>query len=174
MKCLIRLLAAAVALLSCTPGACAAAKPNILYILADDLGYGDIGCLNLQGKIRTPQLDRLAAEGMVFTDAHSSSSVCTPSRYGLLTGRYNWRSRLKQGVLGGLSPPLIEPGRLTVPAFLKQNGYHTACVGKWHLGMDWRRKPDTAPFDDGIERGETGWRMDFSKSDFRGAKQYRL
>ena len=112
MKCLLRLLAAAVALLSCTPGACAGAKPNILYILADDLGYGDVGCLNLQGKIRTPQLDRLAAEGMVFTDAHSSSSVCTPSRYGLLTGRYNWRSRLKQGVLGGAEPASDRTGAL--------------------------------------------------------------
>ena len=86
-----------------------AARPNIVVILADDLGYGDVQCLNPGGKIPTPHLDRLAAAGMIFTDAHSSSAVCTPTRYGLLTGRYNWRSRLKSGVLGGMSPPLIEP-----------------------------------------------------------------
>ena len=83
-------------------GAVAAAKPNIVYILADDLGYGDVHCLNPNGRIPTPHLDRLAVEGMSFTDAHSSSAVCTPSRYGLLTGRYNWRSRLKSGVQGGI------------------------------------------------------------------------
>ncbi len=143
-------------------------KPNIVYILADDLGYGDVRCLNPQGKIATPHLDRLAAAGMIFTDAHSSSAVCTPTRYGLLTGRYNWRSRLKSGVMGGMSPPLIEPGRLTVAAFLQQQGYHTACIGKWHLGFDWPRQPDTAPFTDGIERGADGWRVDFSKPIVRG------
>ena len=137
-------------------------------ILADDLGYGDVRCLNPDGKIPTPHLDRLAAAGMVFTDAHSSSAVCTPTRYGILTGRYNWRSRLKSGVTGGMSPPLIEPGRLTVPAFLKQQGYHTACIGKWHLGMDWPLKPDEEPFNDNIEKGEDGWRVDFSKPIARG------
>ena len=111
-------------------------KPNIVYILADDLGYGDVHCLNPQrGKIKTPNLDRLAAQGMTFTDAHSGSSVCTPTRYGVLTGRYAWRTRLQSGVLYGFAPPLIAPGRLTVPAFLKQHGYSTTCVGKWHLGM---------------------------------------
>ena len=85
-----------------------------------------------------------------------------------LTGRYNWRSRLKQGVLGGLSPPLLEPGRLTVPAFLKQHGYQTACVGKWHLGMTWPRKPGAEPFQDDIEKGVDGWRVDFSKPITRG------
>src|SRR6516165_5539201 len=95
-----------------------AEKPNIVYILADDLRYGDVHCLNPQrGKIQTPHLDRLAAQSMSFTDAHSGSSVCTPTRYGLLTGRYAWRTSLQRGVLGGYSPPLIEPGRLTVPAF---------------------------------------------------------
>ncbi|MEO8352390.1 MAG: sulfatase-like hydrolase/transferase [Chthoniobacteraceae bacterium] len=123
-----------------THTAFSATKPNVAYILADDLGYGDVGCLNPDGKIATPHLDRLAAAGMIFTDAHSSSSVCTPTRYGILTGRYNWRSRLKSGVLGGMSPPLIERGRLTVPAFLKQHGYYTAAVGKWHLGMTWALK----------------------------------
>lgn len=117
----------------------AAAPPNIVYILCDDLGYGDVRCINPDGKIPTPQMDRLAAGGMVFTDAHSGSAVCTPTRYGILTGRYCWRSSLKQGVLGGVSPPLIEPGRPTVASFLKEAGYATACIGKWHLGMNWPR-----------------------------------
>ncbi len=147
-------------------------RPNIVFILADDLGYGDVRCLNPQGKIATPHLDRLAAAGMVFTDAHSSSAVCTPTRYGLLTGRYNWRSRLKSGVLGGMSPPLIEPGRLTVSAFLQHQGYHTACIGKWHLGFDWPRKTNTPPFTDGIEKGEDGWRVDFSKPIVRGPNAF--
>jgi len=113
--------------------------PNIILILADDLGYADVACYG--GKIRTPHIDRLAAEGMRFTDAHTASSVCTPTRYSLLTGRYSWRSRLKQGVLGGLSPRLIEPGRMTVASLLQEQGYRTACIGKWHLGMDWVVKP---------------------------------
>jgi arylsulfatase A-like enzyme len=122
---------------------CAAAplsRPNIVFILADDLGYGDVQCFNPQhGLIRTPNLDRLAAQGMTFTDAHSGSSVCTPTRYGVLTGRYSWRSRLQAGVLNGFSPRLIETGRLTVPALLKQHGYATVGIGKWHLGMTWPR-----------------------------------
>lgn len=110
--------------------------PNIIYILADDLGYGDVHCLNPQRcKIATPQIDQLAAEGMIFTDAHTTSSVCTPSRYGILTGRYNWRTDLQSGVLWGYSAPLIAPNRLTVAGLLKQQGYNTACIGKWHLGM---------------------------------------
>ncbi len=113
------------------------ASPNIIFILCDDLGYGDVRCLNPEGKIATPNMDRLAAGGMAFTDAHTTSAVCTPSRYGILTGRYNWRSRLQSGVLGGLSPRLIEPGRMTAASMLKDHGYHTACIGKWHLGMDW-------------------------------------
>ena len=118
----------------------AASSPNIVFILCDDLGYGDVRCLNPEGKIATPHMDRLAAGGMIFTDAHSSSAVCTPTRYGVLTGRYNWRSKLQSSVLGGLSPRLIEPGRMTVASLLKSHGYHTACVGKWHLGMDWQKK----------------------------------
>jgi arylsulfatase A-like enzyme len=124
-------------LVALSPWLCAsAAKPNILYILADDLGYGDVHCLNPErGKIKTPNLDRLAAQGMTFTDAHSGSSVCTPTRYGVLTGRYAWRTRLQSGVLDNYVQPLIAADRLTVPALLKQNGYHTACIGKWHLGF---------------------------------------
>lgn len=115
--------------------ATAATKPNIVYLLADDLGYGDVRCLNPQrGKIKTPNLDRLATQGMTFTDAHGGSSVCTPTRYGLLTGRYAWRTRLQSGVLSGYVKPLIAADRLTVPGFLKQHGYHTAIIGKWHLG----------------------------------------
>jgi len=112
-------------------------RPNIVYVLADDMGYGDVSCLNAKSKVKTPNLDRLASQGMTFTEAHSASAVCTPTRYGILTGRYPWRSHLKNGVLGGFSPHLIEPGRLTVAGFLKQNGYQTAAIGKWHLGMDW-------------------------------------
>ena len=114
--------------------------PNIVYILADDLGYGDVSCYNDASKIATPHVDRLAREGMRFTDAHTPSAVCTPTRYGILTGRYAWRTRLKYRVLDGLDPPLIEEGRLTVPMLLQQHGYHTACVGKWHLGMQWTDK----------------------------------
>ena len=114
--------------------------PNIVYILADDFGYGDASCYNPESKIATPHIDRLAARGMRFTDAHSPSSVCTPTRYGILTGRYCWRTRLKYRVLDGLDPPLIEPDRLTVPSLLKRNGYHTICVGKWHLGMQFTDK----------------------------------
>jgi len=111
-------------------------RPNIVYILADDLGYGDVHCFNPdRGKIKTPNLDRLASQGMSFTDEHSGSSVCTPTRYGLLTGRYAWRTRLQSGVFDNYLRPLIAPDRLTVPTLLKQQGYHTACIGKWHLGF---------------------------------------
>lgn len=111
-------------------------QPNIIYILADDLGYGDVHCLNPErGKIATPHIDKMADEGMIFTDAHSSSSVCTPTRYGILTGRYNWRTKLQHGVLWGYSEPLIDNDRMTVAGFLKEQGYTTACFGKWHLGM---------------------------------------
>lgn len=121
----------------------AASKPNIVFILADDLGYGDVHYLNPErGKIATPNLDRLAAQGMIFTDAHATSSVCTPSRYSTLTGRYNWRSPLQRGILSIDDGPLIPPERLTVPRILQQQGYATGCVGKWHLGLDWAKNPD--------------------------------
>jgi len=114
-----------------------AVRPNLVIILADDLGYGDVSCYNLESKIPTPNVDRLAAEGMRFLDAHTPSAVCTPTRYGLLTGRYCWRTRLKHRVLDGFDPPLIEADRMTVPRLLRDHGYDTACVGKWHLGMQW-------------------------------------
>jgi len=126
-------------------GAASANRPNIVYILCDDLGYGDVHCLNPEGKIATPNMDRLAAGGMKFTDAHSSSAVCTPSRYSILTGRYNWRSSMKRGVLGGYSPRLIETNRVTVAAFLKTQGYATAAIGKWHLGLNWPQNDGGAP-----------------------------
>lgn len=111
-------------------------RPNIVVILADDLGYGDVQRLNPdRSKIKTPHIDKLASQGMTFTDAHSGSSVCTPTRYGLLTGRYAWRTRLQSGVLDNYVEPLIAKDRLTLPGLLKEKGYYTACVGKWHLGF---------------------------------------
>lgn len=123
-----------------TPGPSPASeKINIVLILGDDLGHGHVSCLNPKSKIRTPYIDRLAQQGTLFTDAHSGSAVCSPTRYGLLTGRYAWRTRLVAGVLGPYDPPLIEEGRLTLPAMLRSQGYSTACIGKWHLGWTWPR-----------------------------------
>ncbi|WP_114750713.1 sulfatase family protein [Pleomorphovibrio marinus] len=122
-------------------------KPNIVYILADDLGIGDVSAYNPDSKIDTKYIDWMAQNGIMFTDAHTSSSVCTPTRYGILTGRYNWRSRLKKGVLSGYSKPLIEPERLTVAHFLQSHGYHTAFLGKWHLGWDWGFSDETQGLD---------------------------
>lgn len=157
--------------ISCGPAFAAASeglsagspRPNVVYILADDLGYGDVRAMNPEGKIPTPHMDRLAAEGMAFTDAHSGSAVCTPTRYGILTGRYSWRSRLQSGVLGGLSPRLVEPGRMTVASLLAQHGYHTACVGKWHLGMNWHVLPGKTVSELSIETREQVWNVDFSR-----------
>lgn len=117
-------------------------RPNIIYMLADDLGYGDLSAYQPQGKIRTPHIDRLAAQGMRFTDAHSPSGVCTPTRYALLTGRYPWRSLLPVGVLRGYSRPLIEADRPTVASLLQSKGYQTAVIGKWHLGLGWTPRPE--------------------------------
>lgn len=119
--------------------------PDIVYILADDMGSGDLGCLNPESAIPTPHMDRIAANGMTFSDAHSPSAVCTPTRYGVLTGRYCFRTRLKSGVLTGYSAPLLEEDRLTVADVLKNAGYATACIGKWHLGLNWPRKDTTLP-----------------------------
>src|SRR5437868_2335359 len=114
----------------------APAAPNIILILCDDLGYGDVGAYYSGAKIPTPHMDKLAREGMRFTDAHSPSSVCTPTRYGVLTGRYCWRTPLKSGVGTGYSPALIEPGRETIPSLLKRvKNYRTGGFGKWHLGL---------------------------------------
>lgn len=115
------------------------APPNIVFIMADDMGYGDPGCYGAT-KIPTPNMDRLAEDGVRCTDAHSASAVCTPSRYAVVTGRYCWRSRLQKWVLWGFEPPLVEPERPTVASLLKQSGYATAAIGKWHLGLGWTTK----------------------------------
>jgi arylsulfatase A-like enzyme len=146
-------------------------KPNIVVILADDLGYGDMQCNNPdRGKIPTPNMDRLAAGGMRFTDGHSSSGVCSPSRYALLTGRYHWRTKLQAGIVGVFGDPLIAPDRLTIAGLAKQHGYRTACVGKWHLGRDWGVPQDKrALFQVGpkataaTDEHRAAWREVFSK-----------
>ncbi len=145
-----------------------APRPNVIFILADDMGIGDVKCLGGKtSKIETPTMDRLAKEGMVFRDAHSTSSVCTPTRYSVLTGRYNWRSPLKDGVLNGFSPPLIEETRPTVARFMKDQGYTTACIGKWHLGMNLPLTDGNEPADDvgkanrGKPRAPSGTNVDW-------------
>jgi len=117
-------------------------RPNVVFILADDMGYGDVSALNKNAGFVTPNLDQMCEEGVAFTDAHATSAVCSPSRYGLLTGRYNWRSRLKRGVLGGCDRALIEEDRMTIGHMFQQQGYATAAIGKWHVGMDFKTGDD--------------------------------
>ena len=112
-------------------------KPNIVLILADDMGIDSVSALNSKSDIETPFLNKLMTEGMTFTDAHSGSAVCSPTRYGVLTGRYSWRTRMKRGIVGKWERPLIDKDRLTVGKMLQQCGYNTACIGKWHLGWNW-------------------------------------
>jgi len=157
---------------ACLTTSAQAGPPNIVIILADDLGYGDVQCYNpARSKIPTPRIDRLAAEGMRFTDAHSSSAVCSPSRYTLLTGRYHWRTRLQSGIVQYLERPLIAPATPTIASVLKSAGYHTACIGKWHLGWDWQipkskrllfapRRDEVPPVSD-AHRG--AWRERFAR-----------
>jgi len=126
--------------------------PNILYIMADDMGYGDFSCQNPASKIPTPNLDRLAGEGIRFTDAHSPAGVCTPTRYAVLTGRYAWRGKLQRGVLSDFALPLLEPGRPTVGDVLGQAGYRTGAIGKWHLGRRWHlHDPDAKITNENID-----------------------
>lgn len=120
-------------------------KPNIVYILLDDMGYGDVSAFNPEAGFRTPGFDRLASEGMSFHDAHASAAVCTPSRYSLITGRYNWRSCRKSGVNGGFDKSIVERDRVTIAHMLKEQGYNTACIGKWHLGWDFSVTKDYKP-----------------------------
>lgn len=123
-----------------------AERPNIVILYADDLGYGDLACQNPESKIPTPNLDRLAAEGTRFTDAHSSSGVCTPSRYAMLMGRYHWRKF--HGIVNSFDPPVLDAERTTLAELLRSQGYRTACIGKWHLGWDWKsiqRDPNSKP-----------------------------
>ncbi len=135
--------------------------PNIIYILMDDLGYGDVQPFNSESKIKTPHLSQLAQDGMIFTDAHTSSSVCTPTRYGIMTGRYNWRSGLKSWVLGGSSQALIPKERSTVANVLKNNNYTTGFIGKWHLGWNWSTKDTAYRTDDSLIK-----RIDYDHIDF--------
>lgn len=139
-------------------------KPNIIFILADDMGYGDVSALNEKSGLHTRNIDRMANEGVTFTDMHSSSSVSTPSRYSLLTGRYNWRSELKQGVLWGYSTALIPEERRTMAHVLKDKGYSTACIGKWHLGWNWNNieaGSDHVDFSKPITHGPTSNGFDY-------------
>ena len=141
------------------------AKPNIVYILSDDLGIGDVSCYNSDSKIQTPNIDKLASRGVIFTDAHSSSSVCTPTRYGILTGRYNWRTKLKSGVLFGYDISLLDPKRQTVASFLQTQGYYTGVVGKWHLGWDWANinaGKEKVDFSKPIQNGPNTFGFDYS------------
>lgn len=136
-------------------------QPNIVILFADDMGYGEVQGLNPErGKIPTPHLDALMRSGMAFTDAHTSSSVCTPSRYSLLTGRYAWRTRLQQGVTTGGGEPLIAEDRLTLASMLKEKGYSTAISGKWHLDFHWngpRNQVGTTIPDGPLTRGFDTW-----------------
>lgn len=125
--------------------------PNIVIIYADDLGYGDVSCYNPESKIATPNIDRLAANGMLFTDAHSAGSICSPSRYSLLTGRFSWRK--VDGIVYPFGLPLIDEDELTLPMVLKEKGYHTALIGKWHLGWHWNWKGGTRPPEEQIVAG---------------------
>jgi arylsulfatase A len=145
-------------------------SPNIVFIMADDMGYGDVGCYNPESRIPTPHMDGLAAAGVRFTDAHSASSVCTPTRYAVLTGRDCWRSALPWAVLFNYEKPLIEPQRMTWGSFLRDHGYHTACIGKWHLGLGWAVKKGqhfdfdkVLPWDHGSPDPEEEDKIDFSK-----------
>ncbi|MBG70750.1 MAG: arylsulfatase, partial [Roseibacillus sp.] len=135
-------------------------KPNILFILADDLGYGDVGCYNPESKVPTPHLDQLAREGLLFTDAHSPSTVCTPTRYSVMTGRMAFRLNYR-GVFTGVGGPcLIEKDRLTLPAMLQQQGYTTALFGKWHIGMTFFDEKGEAINKNGLEAVR---RVDYSR-----------
>ncbi len=131
----------------------AAQQPNVIVVMADDLGIGDVSPTNPEGKIRTPNLQKMADQGLTFLDAHTPSSVCTPTRYGLLTGRYNWRSRLARGVLSGTSEHLIPADRPTLGHLMRAAGYHTAMIGKWHLGWDWHKTAGKIDFSKPVKNG---------------------
>ena len=136
-------------------------RPNIVIILADDFGVGDIRAHYPKNKIATPHLDRLVRQGISFTDAHSPSAVCSPTRYGLLTGRYAWRTRMQEWVVAAYEPPLITENRPTLPGMLKSQGYHTACIGKWHLGWNWPGPQPSRMTE--VRNGQKAFEWDFTK-----------
>lgn len=144
-------------------------KPNIVFIMTDDLGYGDISCYNPESKINTPNIDNLAKQGIKFTDAHSPSAVCTPTRYGLLTGRYAWRGSLKSGVIEGPHVPLLEDGRPTIASMLQEHGYVTGAFGKWHLGMTFQGENGEPAK---VEYGKWQVDIDFTKDITDGPVQH--
>lgn len=142
--------------------------PNVVIIFADDMGYGDVSALNPEAKTKTPNIDRLVTHGITFSDAHASASVCTPSRYGLLTGRYAWRSE-ESGVINGFGGPVIDRNRPTLGNVFQSAGYTTACVGKWHLGLEWKTRDGLYPAQD----KESGWsNVDYSLPVLRGPNDY--
>ncbi|HIA18481.1 MAG TPA: arylsulfatase [Planctomycetaceae bacterium] len=156
----LKLLLIAACLVGTVSPSVASNKPSIIIIYTDDQGYGDASCLNAKAKFQTPNIDRLAREGLTFTDGHCSDTVCTPSRYGLLTGRYSWRTELKRGVFGAERTCLIPDNRMTIASLLRKQGYRTAMVGKWHLGMDfpgtyrkrdWKKPTRDMPLDKGFD-----------------------
>ncbi len=140
-------------------------RPNVVIILADDLGYGDLSAFNENSKIQTPNIDALSRNGVLFTDAHSSSALSTPSRYGILTGRYPWRSKMKDNVANGYSSPIISPETKTIAQMMSENGYATACIGKWHLGWDWtlndKNKKNDVDYTGEIQNGPNAKGFDY-------------
>jgi arylsulfatase A len=147
------------------------AKPNIVFIFADDMGYGDVSALNPAARTHTPAIDKLIGEGIFFTEAHASASVCTPSRYGLLTGRYAFRSEIGADLgINGFHKSVIEPGRETLASMLKKAGYTTACIGKWHLGFDWQTKDGT---DEPLQNPQTRYsNVDYTKKITAGPNDF--
>ena len=157
MACLRQLLPLALGMMGllaiATSVGLAGERPNVIIVLADDLGIGDLSPTNANCKIKTPHLQQMAEQGVTFLDAHTPSAVCTPTRYGLLTGRYNWRSRLEKGVLSGSSEHLIPADRPTVGHLMRNAGYHTAMIGKWHLGWDWAKQGKSIDFTKPVTNG---------------------
>ena len=155
--------------LSILAAAAAADRPNVVVILTDDQGFGDIGCYNPDAKVATPHMDRLAAQGVRMLNAYTPASVCSPTRYGLLTGRYPWRTWHKEGVLYHYDPALIRPGRMTLGTLHQKLGYATSAVGKWHLGLDWTpREGDPGDWNHGqqiraADKNKIAARVDFTK-----------
>ena len=143
-------------------------KPNVVIILADDLGIGDVSSFNENSAWETPNIDKLAARGRSFTDAHTSAALCTPTRYGILTGRYSWRTTLKKSGYDGYSNPLIDNDRFTIAELFRDHGYNTSLIGKWHLGLSWQfQGKKEVRFDDKTRRV-----IDFSKPISNGPEEH--